>query len=319
MIVEDWCEIWVLPLFRLAYHELQVCEAHEHTTLIDMIKHINWYLRPRTSLGFTYYTTNDPNHNKVEMANKPPTLTSLEYNLVAINDAGQDMFNMNPLYFDHSSLLYERKEWNAYHSYSKSKFFGKKPIVIRFYSRKIINFVPCIPKSPTDYTFPRKVYPTVMDLLKFLKGLQSADYDFQFSYDEKKNRFTLTVGKDTCVRMTEVICFILGLKVEEYYYNNTYEAVLPPALDRSIDNLFVYNNLTEPVYVGDMKSPLLCIAPREMKRTGGSNTYTFDSPVYMPISRNQFNQIDITIRDGAGCIVPFLEGKSILTVHFRKS
>ena len=316
--VESLCRIWVFPLFRLSYDEFQVCEADDDMDLKQMIGDINGYLRPRTALGFAFYTTAIPEKNKVELTNKPSTVTSLEYNLVAINDAGQDMFNMNPLYFDESSMLYFRNEYKAHGTYSKSKYLKKKPIVIRFYSRKIQNFVPCIPKTPTEYTFPRKVYKTAAELLKFLQGLQSSKYDFAFSYNEDTNRFSLKVGKDTCVRMTDVISYIIGLKVEEYYYNNTYDGIWAPALDRAIDNLFVYNNLTEPVYVGNVKSPLLCIAPREVKRSGGSNTHMFDSPVYMPLTRNQFNQIEITITDGSGTIVPFMEGKTILTLHFRR-
>ena len=310
-------QIWVFPLFRLTYNEYEVCPADEDMSLKQMMVNINWYLRPRTSINFHYYTTKDPNRNKVEIDRKPSTVTSPDYNLVAINDAGQDMFNMNPLYFDETSLLHERNEYKAYGSYAKSKFYQRKPIIVRFYGRKIKDFVPCIPSTPTEYQFPRKVYKTAKELLTYLRGLQSAKYDFQFDYDEKKNRFSLKVGSDTCVRLSEVISYILGLKVEEFYYNNTYEAVWAPALDRAIDNLFIYNNLTEPVYVGNVKSPLLCITPREIKRPGGSNTHSFDSPIYMPLTRKTFNQVDITIRDGAGCIVPFMEGKTIITLHFR--
>ena len=100
--------------------------------------------------------------------------------MVSINEAGQDMFNMNPLYFDRSSILYDRREWRAFGSYSKSKFFKQKPIIVRFYSRKIENFVPCIPSQPVEYQFPRKVYKSAKEILTFLQGLQTTKYDFQF-------------------------------------------------------------------------------------------------------------------------------------------
>ena len=318
LLTKDLSQIWVFPLFRLSFYEFEVCPANEDMSLLEMMRKLNGHLRSRCNMGFRHYTTAQPDRNRVELDNKPSTVNSLDYNLVAINDAGQDMFNMNPLYFDRSSMLYNRQVWDAHGTFSKSKFFNKEPIIIRFYSKKISNYTPCIPASPVVYTFPKKQYQSVTELLNFLKGLETKNYDFQFSYDKNEQKFSLKVGKDTCVRMTDVICYILGLKVEEYYYNNTYKAVWAPALDRAIDNLFVYNNLTEPVYVGNMKSPLLCITPREVKRPGGSNTHMFDSPVYMPISRFQFNRIDISIRDGSGSIVPFMEGKTILTLHFRR-
>ena len=43
----------------------------------------------------------------------------------------------------------------------------------------------------------------------------------------------------------------------------------------------------------------------------------YTTPQYFPVSRKQFNTVEIYIRDDSGRPVPFEFGKVVLTLHFR--
>jgi hypothetical protein len=72
------------------------------------------------------------------------------------------------------------------------------------------------------------------------------------------------------------------------------------------------------VIVGDTKAPLL----RSVGITGqqGSTVrHLFEKPMYVPLQKKHFESIEIDIRTDAGEVVPFQYGRSMVTLHFRKS
>ena len=146
---------------------------------------------------------------------------------------------------------------------------------------------------------------------------------YKFIYNEETRRFSLTTEKDTAVKMSKSMASILGYVTNNdevlQTRNKTEQADELPIMDRNISALYVYTNIIESVHVGDVKAPLLLVCPLN-GRHEKDNVYRmeFRNPTYAPINHTKLRQIDIGIYDDAGALVPFLFGKSTLTLHFRK-
>jgi hypothetical protein len=82
--------------------------------------------------------------------------------------------------------------------------------------------------------------------------------------------------------------------------------------------LFVYCDILEHVIVGDTKAPLL----RSISVSGKHGDIVreiYDKPMYVPVQKKHFESIEIDIRSDFGEPVPFVNGKSLMTLYFRMS
>ena len=89
-------------------------------------------------------------------------------------------------------------------------------------------------------------------------------------------------------------------------------------LDHGFHNLYVYCDIVETQFVGNAQVPLLRIVPVE-GNDGERVTNTFTSPQYLPVSRREFETIEVNIRRDSGEIVPFEAGRLLVTLHFRRA
>ena len=89
----------------------------------------------------------------------------------------------------------------------------------------------------------------------------------------------------------------------------------PADIEDGIHNLYVYCDLIEPVAVGNAKVPLLRIVPIQK---GPIVTTSYSKVFYYPVMRKIFGAVEINIKGDTGEIIPFVGGKSFVTLHFRK-
>jgi len=78
----------------------------------------------------------------------------------------------------------------------------------------------------------------------------------------------------------------------------------------------LYCDIIQPQYVGDALVPLLWIVTVEGK-DGQQVNKSFLHPQYVPVSRKQFQTIEVNIKRDIGETVPFEFGRVLLTLHFR--
>ena len=78
------------------------------------------------------------------------------------------------------------------------------------------------------------------------------------------------------------------------------------------------SNIVNTVYVGDVKAPLLLTCPFRKDPNSNVNQLEFLNPTFTKLNRSTIRQIDIEIYDDAGALVPFLYGRTLLTLEFRK-
>ena len=88
--------------------------------------------------------------------------------------------------------------------------------------------------------------------------------------------------------------------------------------NRGFNNLYVYCDAAEAIPVGDINASLL----RVVDAAGNVDDLThrlYTTPQYVPVSKKEFNTLEIDIRDDTGRSVPFDFGKVVATLHFRRS
>ena len=146
-------------------------------------------------------------------------------------------------------------------------------------------------------------------------------YFYKFSWEPNLKRYTLEIlSEKFALSLSKSLASILGFDPsKDLYRKGSYIAQDSPILHRNITGLYVYTNIINAVHVGDVKAPLLLTCP--FKRKGSNDIVDqqeFLNPTYTPINRNVINQIDIGIYDDAGTLIPFLYGKTKLSLHFRR-
>lgn len=82
-------------------------------------------------------------------------------------------------------------------------------------------------------------------------------------------------------------------------------------------NLYVYSDLVFPQLVGDTYAPLLRVVPVQEKEYGDIVHQTFQTLQYIPVSKRNFDTIEIDIRNDSGESIKFASGKTLIVLHFR--
>jgi hypothetical protein len=147
------------------------------------------------------------------------------------------------------------------------------------------------------------------------------DFTVKFNYNHITNKFSVDVqtkGVNNLLYMSAEMQKLLGLVIgtgpignQVVIANNVYEP------NRGLNLLYVYCDVASYVTVGHTKAPLLRVSSvggkyGEMVRT------IFTHPHYVPVSRRHFDVIEININSEMGTPMPFLNGKSVVTLHFRR-
>jgi hypothetical protein len=86
-----------------------------------------------------------------------------------------------------------------------------------------------------------------------------------------------------------------------------------------LDSIYVYTDIVEFQHVGDELTPLLGIVPVQ-KRTQESQFFTFNPPLYLPVSKKEFTQVNIKLKTTRGKPLPFPQYTAgvACTLRFRK-
>ena len=158
------------------------------------------------------------------------------------------------------------------------------------------------------------------DLLLYLNN-SSDSYGFKFTFLDDLDRFQIAITGSYYIEMSPSLRSILGFGDYAAYpaiAPTTFRGVFFPVLNRSITTLYTYSNIVEVVHVGDVKAALLLACPFNRDKDSNVHQIEFLRPTYCKVNRQRLKQIDVEIRDDAGDLVPFLYGKTVITLHFRK-
>ena len=82
--------------------------------------------------------------------------------------------------------------------------------------------------------------------------------------------------------------------------------------------IYVYCDVLGHTHVGDTRAPLLRAIGVRGKH-GEVVHEVFSKVTYLPVQKKTFDSIEINIMTDTGKPVPFVGGKSLVTLHFRRS
>ena len=182
---------------------------------------------------------------------------------------------------------------------------------------------------------PKQIFTSPVNFLDYLNA-KSTQYGYLFKFNKDTSRFELTVNDKYYVRLSHTLASILGFRkttesakfaayIQEFNPANDYIfslpstfANVPPLLSRGINSIYVYTDIVESSLVGDVRAPLLLVCPFKTDKANPTIYQEFLNPTYVPIHRNTIQKLEITLRDGTGEEIPFLYGKTVLSLHFRK-
>jgi hypothetical protein len=158
----------------------------------------------------------------------------------------------------------------------------------------------------------------------FLPSLnkESKKYKYEFTFSKSPPLFHVESTGDYCLKLSPSLAEILGFSNPNHNSNllcpQKLSAKSTPFLHRGIDTIFVYSDIVDEVFVGDVKAPLLLICPFKTNPQGHNAHQEFLNPDYVPVNRSTIRTIDIRMRDGVGEEIPFTFGKTVISLHFRK-
>ena len=89
-------------------------------------------------------------------------------------------------------------------------------------------------------------------------------------------------------------------------------------LNEGLRFMYVYCDIVSHTLVGDTRAPLLRVCP--LRGNYGDVIHeTFTDIHYVPVQKRHFDTIELNINTETGRIMPFQFGKSIVTLHFRRT
>ena len=93
----------------------------------------------------------------------------------------------------------------------------------------------------------------------------------------------------------------------------------PLDLSAGYHSIFVYTDIIESSLIGDSLSQLIKVVeiPADTK-FGDQVVIKYNNPQYFPLLRKEFSTIQLDLKDDSNSTVPFLFGRTIVTLHFRK-
>ena len=169
-------------------------------------------------------------------------------------------------------------------------------------------------------SIPPGYYTEIDELIKELNKVIEMSTegvgDISFVYHPITGRVKLYLKNACSVMFYPGLADVLGFKTNELY-RETRMAPYTADIKRGFNSLYVYCSICEPQVVGDAYVPLL----RTVFITGQHGQMihnTYDSPHYVQVNTDTFDNIEINIKNDLNENVSFKTGKVICKLHFRQ-
>lgn len=146
----------------------------------------------------------------------------------------------------------------------------------------------------------------------------------RFAYDGITRRYMVIKLRMTgvIIEMGDKIRNILGFETKGFKKLGVVEiksvyAKYPVDLRAGFDSMYVYCNLVRNQVIGNYLAPLLRVVPIE-GHADDIICRVYNLPHYLPMDVSEFDSVEISIKDDRNHLVPFLYGKVIIKLHFRR-
>ena len=159
---------------------------------------------------------------------------------------------------------------------------------------------------------------------KFEKGiLKHVNAYVSITYDALSQRLKVSAQNERQVRIVFLNQFahILGLDptmIGKPIRNEENMFKFNVNLHHKFRSLYVYSDIASFTFIGDNVAPLLRIVPFSHNSKTDFVYKEFKTLHYVSVSKSVVDQVHITIKTENGSVVPFVTGKTILKLHFRR-
>ena len=82
--------------------------------------------------------------------------------------------------------------------------------------------------------------------------------------------------------------------------------------------MFVYSDVADYTYVGNITAPILRIVSYKQSKSSTQSHQEFVNLHYVPLAKSYIDQVHIDIKDEIGRPVPFVGGKTLVKLHFKR-
>lgn len=170
-----------------------------------------------------------------------------------------------------------------------------------------------------------RVFKQPPNAVKILELLN--ENKFVIFYVKETSMVAVTMPTSLRISFSPALADILGYEAnavgQYYYYSSGPEVMILSAhkeasLPQNVLLAYVYCDLAQPTIVGDTKVPLL----RTVNLDTGAKvvvSHIYTSPIYVPLQKKHFDSVEINIMTDGADPVPFASGRSIVTLHFRRT
>jgi len=179
-------------------------------------------------------------------------------------------------------------------------------------------------------------YANVKDALRALLKAHSEKYEFWrsdkdalviFRYVSTNKRVSVRIrhredNNIFGIQFSPALAEMLGFNQHVVYEGlQEYRAFNPPDMHVNNNLLYVYCDLLEQIIVGDTKAALLRIVDRvpDDHQFDGINHAVFHPITYVPLQKKFFDMIEMLLMTDQGEPMPFIDGKSIVVLEFRRA
>jgi len=169
----------------------------------------------------------------------------------------------------------------------------------------------------TELVFDSGQFTSEVELTKYLNNqMLVANIDAKFKWNGVRRKMRLTVENGQ-LYLSEGLMILFGFKKEGPYASGVWNAELSFNLNDGTDLIYVYCDIASYTTVGHTEAPLLRVC-NTIGSYGDMVRHIFTHPHYVPVSRCDFETIEININNEHGKPMPFQFGKSMVKLHFRR-
>lgn len=164
--------------------------------------------------------------------------------------------------------------------------------------------------------------------IKFENGKFKTTYGIIKNLAEKDKEISYVETAIVYYNFNEDLHRVLGYDTNEFplakFENNTVKqynngiAKYEPFIEY-IENLYVYSDILNETYVGNIKANILRVFKRIKDSDEEYIVYKFRNLFFIPLRVFEINSIRIEIRDNFGHLINYLRGNIILTLLFQNS
>ena len=169
------------------------------------------------------------------------------------------------------------------------------------------------------YTLRWGYYDTALKVVTEMNSLTRAHpTGVAFRYQLKRVKLVNNGSYD--VEFSDALAHMLGFSAGTRYPPRNVGHSAPPTIDLSsvvVPTLYVYCDILEHVVVGDIMAPLLRIVNMEVTRSHAVHQIT-NPPLFVPVQKKNFDTIEMNIMTDTGEPVPFMDGKSVVVLEFKR-